>query len=112
MANETIAWLIRFKEIEREYRAIRLATDHLLQSLQTGAVNLEGDLKILDINRASERLEGTYIASLFSEFERGLKRFLRAEIEEDPALRGTTHQPGGSTCGHCRESPAECPQSP
>jgi len=79
MANETFAWLIRFKEIEREYRATRLATDHLLQSLQTGALDLEGDLKILDINRASERLEGTYIASLFSEFERGLKRFLRAQ---------------------------------
>ena len=84
MANETFAWLIRFKEIEREYRATRLATDHLLESLHTGAVKLEGDLKILainraDINRASERLEGTYIASLFSEFERGLKRFLRAQ---------------------------------
>jgi hypothetical protein len=79
MANETFAWLIRFKEIAREYRVTRLATDHLLRSLQTGALNLEGDLKILDINRASERLEGTYIASLFSEFERGLKRFLRAQ---------------------------------
>jgi hypothetical protein len=79
MANETFAWLIRFKEIEREYRATRLATDYLLQSLHTGAVNLEGDLKLLDINRASERLEATCIASLFSEFERGLKRFLRAQ---------------------------------
>jgi len=79
MANETFAWLSRFKEIEREYRVIRLATDHLLQSLQTGAADLEGDLKIFDIHRASDRLEGTYLASLFSEFERGLKRFLRTQ---------------------------------
>jgi hypothetical protein len=84
MANETFAWLIRFKEIEREYRVTRLATDLLLQSLQKGSVELEDDLKILDINRASDRLEGTYIASLFSEFERGLKGFLRAHKLKTP----------------------------
>lgn len=79
MANEAFAWLIRFKDIERDYRVTRLATDLLLQSLQTGAANLEGDLKILGIHRASKRFEGTYIANLFSEFERGLKRFLHAQ---------------------------------
>ena len=79
MANETFAWLIRFKDIEREYRVTRFATDHLLRSLRTGTANLESDLKILDVNRASRRLQSTYIASLFSEFERGLKRFLRVQ---------------------------------
>ncbi len=79
MANEAFVWLIRFKDIEREYRVTRFATDHLLRSLQTGTANLESDLKILDVNRASERLASTYIASLFSEFERGLKRFLRVQ---------------------------------
>ena len=59
MANETFAWLIRFKDIEREYRVTRFAIDHLLRSLQAAVVSLEGDLKILDVSRASERLEST-----------------------------------------------------
>ena len=84
MANESFQWLFRFKGIEREYRAIRFATDHLLESLQAGAVNLQDDLKVLDVNRASDRLASTYMASLFSEFERGLKYFLRAKQVKIP----------------------------
>jgi hypothetical protein len=67
----------RVKAVEREHTALRFTTDHALRSLGEGGVDLEEGLKRLDVNRASERLEGTYIIRLFSEFEVALKAFLR-----------------------------------
>lgn len=67
----------RVKAVEREYTALRFTTDRVLRSLNEGAVDLEEDLKRLDLSRASERLEGTYIIRLFSEFEVALKTILR-----------------------------------
>jgi hypothetical protein len=78
MPSETFAWLSRFKEIERDYQATCLATSHLLRCVQAGSLPLTGGLTILDINRALEHLDGIYLTNLFSEFERGLKWFLRA----------------------------------
>jgi hypothetical protein len=65
------------KAVEREHTALRFTTDHVLRSLGEGGVELEEGLKRLDLNRASERLEGTYIIRLFSEFEVALKTILR-----------------------------------
>ena len=67
----------RLKAVEREHTALRFTTDHALRSLDEGGVELEEGLKRLDVNRASERLEGTYIIRLFSEFEVALKTILR-----------------------------------
>jgi hypothetical protein len=67
----------RVKAVEREYTALRFTTDHVLRSLREGGVDLEEDLKRLDVYRASERLEGTYVIRLFSEFEVALKTILR-----------------------------------
>jgi hypothetical protein len=67
----------RVKAVEREHTALRFTTDHVLRSLGEGGMALEEDLKRLDVNRASERLEGTYVIRLFSEFEVALKTFLR-----------------------------------
>ena len=99
MANETFAWLIRFKEIEREYRATRLATDHLLQSLQTGAVNLEGDLNSRHQSGLGAPRRDLHRQPVFRVRARPEAVPARAETEEDPALRGTAHQPSGSTLG-------------
>jgi hypothetical protein len=65
--------------VEREHTVIRIATDHLLRSIQEGTLGLEENLKRLDIYRASNMLESTYIIRLFTEFETGLKRFLKAK---------------------------------
>lgn len=65
------------KAVEREYTALRFTTDRVLRSLDEGGVDLEEDLKRLDVNCASEWLEGTYIIRLFSEFEVALKSILR-----------------------------------
>ena len=67
----------RLKAVEREHIALRFTTDHVLRSLGEGGVDLDDNLKRLDVNRASERLEGTYIIRRFSEFEVALKTFLR-----------------------------------
>ncbi len=84
MPGETFAWLVRLKEVEREHTSTRWATDHLLRSIQEGAVRLEQNLKRGDITRASNRLEATYVIRLFSEFELGLKRFLKAKGKKPP----------------------------
>lgn len=67
----------RVKAVEREYTALRFTTDHALTSLGEGGIDLKEGLKRSDVNRASERLEGTYLIRLFSEFEVALKTFLR-----------------------------------
>ena len=48
------------KAVEREHTALRFTTDLALRSLGEGGVDLEEDLKRLDVNRASERLEPTF----------------------------------------------------
>lgn len=67
----------RVKAVESEHTAVRFTTDHALRSLGEGGVVLEEGLKRSDVNRASERLEGTYIIRLFSEFEVALQTILR-----------------------------------
>jgi hypothetical protein len=84
MANEKFEWLSKIKAVEREHASIRFATDHLLKSLEDGTKDLERDLKRLDINRASQSLEGTYIVRLFSEFEVALKQYLRTSGTKVP----------------------------
>lgn len=66
----------RVKAVEREYTALRFTTDRILRAIDEGGIDLEEDLKRLDVHRASERLEGTYIIRLFSEFEVALKTIL------------------------------------
>jgi len=88
MSNERSDWLSRVKAVEREHTAMRFTADHVLRSLGEGAVELEEDLKRLDVTRASDRLEGTYAIRLFSEFEVGLKDFLMAQgVKKIPGTR-------------------------
>jgi hypothetical protein len=77
MPSDAYELLGRVKAVEREYNALRFTTDHVLRSLGGGGVELAEGLTRLDINRASERLEGTYNIRLFSEFEVALKIILR-----------------------------------
>lgn len=77
MPSDEFDLIGRVKAVEREHAALRFTTDYASRSLLEGGVDLEEGLKRLDVNRASERLEGTYIIRLFSEFEVVLKTFLR-----------------------------------
>lgn len=83
----------RVKAVEREHTALRFTTDRALRSLGEGAVDLEEGLKRLDVYRASERLEGTYIIRLFSEFEVALKTILRERKVKKPKKREAPDQP-------------------
>lgn len=67
----------RVKDVEREHTALRFIADFIVRSLGERDVELEEGLKRSDLNRASDRLEGTYIIRLFSEFEVVLKFILR-----------------------------------
>ena len=79
MAGEKYEWLDRVKEVEREHTAVRFAADYLLLAVQEGQVELEHNLKQRNIIQSSERLQGTYIIRLFSEFELALELFLRSK---------------------------------
>ncbi len=78
MPNETIHWLGKIKFVEKEYNAIRFATDRLLFQARGDPNILKSTVEMGHIVNASDRLEGTYIIRLFAEFETGLKAFLRA----------------------------------
>jgi hypothetical protein len=84
MPGETFAWMTRIKAVEREYDLARLAVDRLKQHAMEHPELLAGDKRFRDINTLSDRLEGTYVVRLFSEFETALKHFLRAKRLKAP----------------------------
>lgn len=75
MASSRFEWLARIKGIEREYNATRYATDFLLIAARREPPSLRSDLQVRDIDKAAERLEGTYTIRLFAEFETCLRLF-------------------------------------
>src|SRR5437588_5850798 len=78
MPDEAFRWMGRIKAVEREYGAIRFATDRLLVAVNDDPSIVAGPVKRPDIGTASLHLEGTYIVRLFSEFETALQHFIRA----------------------------------
>jgi hypothetical protein len=78
MPVEAFIWMGRIKAVEREYGAIRLATDRLLVLVSDDPSILEGQVARPDIATASMHLQGTYIVRLFSEFETALQYCVRA----------------------------------
>ena len=78
MPGEAFKWMGRIKAVEREYGAIRFGTDRLLVAANSDPSILEGQVRRPDIRTASDRLEGTYIVRVFSEFETALQHFIRA----------------------------------
>src|SRR6266542_5386145 len=85
MPHEAFGWLTRIKAVEREYNTARLAVGRLEQHAKDDPLVLTGDLRLRDIRSVSERLEGTYLVRLFSEFEAALRQFLRARKLRVPA---------------------------
>jgi hypothetical protein len=77
MPHKLHEWLRRIKAVEREYSAVRIATDRLLAAAERDPTILPRDqaVRVRDIRDASARLDGTYIIRLFAEFESGLRVF-------------------------------------
>lgn len=78
MPDEAFKWMTRIKAVEREYGAIRFGTDRLMIAVSDDPSIVAGQVRRPDIRTASERLEGTYIVRVFSEFETALQHFSRA----------------------------------
>ena len=78
MPGEAFEWMGRIKAVEREHRAIRVATDYRLAAINNDPAIVQGQVERPDITKASENLEGTYIVRIFSEFETALQHFIRA----------------------------------
>src|SRR5262249_12856844 len=68
-------WQNRIKAVEREYLAVRLATDRLSGAVRVDPTILRGQVEPRDLTRASEALEGTYLTRMFAEFETGLRLY-------------------------------------
>jgi hypothetical protein len=68
-------WQERIKAVEREYRAIRQATNRFQEDARRDPTILKGDVRYRDIDRASVNLDGTYVIRLFAEFETGLRQY-------------------------------------
>jgi hypothetical protein len=78
------AWMTRIKAVEREFNAARLAVVRLHQQALDDPEVLAGEFRIRDIVAALDRVEGTYLVRLFSEFETALRHFLRAKRLREP----------------------------
>ncbi len=89
MAGEVWVWLPRLKNVEREYNSMRIAAGHLLRSIDQKTVELDPELSRANVKEAAEKLEMTYIMRLFSQFERTLKRFLKAKKRKVPRYAET-----------------------
>lgn len=87
MPCKRFEWLDRVKAVEREYSATRFAADQLLDRVRQDSTSLVGELRVHDVQNASDHLEGTYIIRLFAEFETSLRVFRSASRTKDPPSR-------------------------
>ena len=71
-------WQSRIKAVEREFLAMRQATDYFLQAALSDPTILLENVLHREIIRAAQHLEGTYIVRLFAEFETGARQYWEA----------------------------------
>src|SRR5687768_12946169 len=75
MPPEWSVYPARLKAIEREYTAVALAVARFLAEARRDPTIIQGDADYRDIQRASSRVEATYLVRLFAEFESALRQF-------------------------------------
>jgi hypothetical protein len=68
-------WQSRIKAVEREYLAVQIAMNRLLDLTRSDPTILRRLVDPRDVTRASEALEGTYLTRMFAEFETGLRLY-------------------------------------
>src|SRR5215813_15352565 len=84
MSDERDEWIRDIKAVEREYYAVRFAVVRTLEAIQHDPTLLPGDLRLREVQRAAELLEGTYVLRLFAEFESGLRLFFQQTRKRRP----------------------------
>ena len=77
-------WQSRIKAVEREFLAMRQATDYFLQAALSDPTILLENVLHREIIRAAQHLEGTYIVRLFAEFETGARQYWEANWPSYP----------------------------
>jgi hypothetical protein len=76
MPRDLDEWPSRIKAIEREYSAVRLATERLLAQVRADSTIIgKIGLRFRDADHAYGNLEGTYLIRLFAEFETGVRKY-------------------------------------
>lgn len=87
MPSKKFDWLKRVKSVEREHAAMRYAADFLLDAAYGDPTLLRLELRVRDLERTVELLEGTYIIRLFAEFESSLREFWMTSRASAPPAR-------------------------
>ena len=87
MPHNQTQWIRRIKAAEREHYATRLAIQWLLTASERDPTVLQGKLTPRDLRSAADRLDGTYLIRLFSEFESGLRHFWSSSKNTNPPVR-------------------------
>lgn len=87
MQSTRFEWLKRVKAVEREHSAVRWAIDFLLNAVRNDPTVSDRVVRVRDVERSVEKLEGTYLIRLFAEFETSLRRFWFASRGTDPPAR-------------------------
>ncbi len=80
-------WQSRIKAVEREFLAIRLATDRLLEAARRDPTTLLNQVEFRDLTRASAALEGSYLIRMFAEFETELRLCWGTIRDTHPPMR-------------------------
>ena len=99
MPHSRFDWANRIKATEREYRAVRVGMDWLLEATpdEIHAITEERGwdaLAVADIYAADRHLDATYLIRMFSVFERAIFSFWRLYPAMTP---GTSKATSGST---------------
>ena len=87
MRFDSQKWLDQLKTVEREYLAASYATHNLLSRGYADTGLLPKDIRVSDLERATDNLEGTYIVRMFSEFETGLRQHWSVSRTKEPPSR-------------------------
>ncbi len=76
MPAENYQWGSEIKAVEKEYNAMRLAADRLLEAVRVDPNLIRDKKERAYLKVASDNLEPTYVMRLFAQFETALKSFL------------------------------------
>lgn len=75
MTNDPHEWILRVKSVEKEYQIALIAIDRFRSEVMRDVTILSSDIRVRDVRRTIEQLEGTYIIRMFAEFETSLRKF-------------------------------------
>ena len=87
MPHTQYEWQQRVKNVEREFLAIQLAMDRLMDASTRDPSVFSGDMRARSLREAAANLDGTYLIRLFAEFETCLRLFWPAARPTDPPSR-------------------------